>query len=228
MRIYPAGITEINESFIKSVMDLIGVKASAEEMQEYIKNSFSAIDTSKITEDIENEEEIIDNMNTKENDIYNKIKNDQYSELKVGDTFEFGKFKGESIIWTIFKKTNNTLCVISNNVLCRKAWNREKSNNWQNSSIRKWLNNDFYNGAFNVSERKIIKTVSNDKVRLLTKKEAEQLFDKKSRTLGVNWWLKSSNTSDISLVDNVHYNGDFGNASATGLRYIRPVLNLKF
>ena len=189
----PAGITEINERFVTAVMDLIGVKASAEEMQKYIKNSFGAIDTSKITEDIENEEEIIDNMNTKENDIYNKIKNDQYSELKVGDTFEFGKFKGESIIWTIFKKTNNTLCVISNNVLCRKAWNREKSNNWQNSSIRKWLNNDFYNGAFNVS-----------------------------------WWLKSSNTSDISLVDNVHYNGDFGNASATGLRYIRPVLNLKF
>lgn len=57
---------------------MIGVKASAEEMQKYIKNSFGAIDTSKITEDIENEEEIIDNA-----DIKDKLK--EYTDINLDD-----------------------------------------------------------------------------------------------------------------------------------------------
>ena len=74
----PTGISEISETFVKSVMDLIGVKASAEEIQEYIKNSFGAVDTSKITEDIENEEEIIDNA-----DIKDKLK--EYTDINLDD-----------------------------------------------------------------------------------------------------------------------------------------------
>lgn len=32
------------------------------------------------------------------------------------------------------------------------------SNNWKNSNIRSWLNNQFYNGVFNEDERSIIQT----------------------------------------------------------------------
>lgn len=301
----PAGITEINESFVKSVMDLIGVKASVEEMQEYIQNSFGMVDATKISADNENEEEIIDNetiksklkeyvdssinlddyeidvipvenqngkiekyrvsvvcekteqyyrftlpydvsedytkecyeddlynkivhsiTSTQENDEYNKLKNSRFVELKVGDTFEFGKFAGESIKWKILEESNGTMYVISKNILCEKVWDSGGSTDWQESDIRKWLNNDFYNNAFNNREKRFISDVSEDKITLLSFDEIKGLLNQEEKSLEAQWWLRSRRGKrEAWIIDSRGCFSGYGTSWSAG---VRPALYLKF
>ena len=54
-------------------------------------------------------------------------------------------------------KENNKMLVISKYGLDCKIFD-SSSNNWANSEIRKWLNVEFYNKAFNEEEKKSIKS----------------------------------------------------------------------
>lgn len=121
----PAGITEINESFVKSVMDLIGIKVSAEEMQEYIKNSFGVADTGKITADIENEEEIIDNADVKDKlKEYTDINLDDYEISVVPVENENGKIEKYRISVTCEKSDQYTRFSIPYNITTRYTKDR--------------------------------------------------------------------------------------------------------
>lgn len=88
-----------------------------------------------------------------EENEYLKLKNSRYAELKVGDTFEFGKFKGNPIKWIVLKNRNGKLLVLSDKILCKKAYGGKK---WDKSNIRIWLNNEFYNSSFSESEKNFI------------------------------------------------------------------------
>ncbi len=85
---------------------------------------------------------------------YNDMKNSRYAELKVGDIFEFGVFEGKPITWIVLEKKNNELLVLSKKVLCERTFEGEF---WEDSKIRNWLNNEFYNSAFNAGEKEFIK-----------------------------------------------------------------------
>ena len=105
------------------------------------------------------------------------------------------------------------------------------SNNWRNSEIRQWINNDFYNKAFNEKEKKLIIGPSilesllglGDKIFLLTEEEAKKYFamDESRKCKATeyavkngaykndegytNWWLRSPTLWLISVyyIDNV-------------------------
>lgn len=158
---------------------------------------------------------------TQENDEYNKLKNSRYAGLKVGDTFEFGKFEGKAITWRILKKSNDTMYVISNNILCDRVWDSGNSSNWNDSDIRKWLNEDFFNSAFSAGEKEFIGDVSGDRITLLTKEEGNELLDNKSRTLGSRWWLRSHNTNGV-------WSSAIGICLMSNSNGVRPTFNLKF
>ena len=265
----PAGITEINESFVKSVMDLIGIKVSAEEMQEYIKNSFGVADTGKITADIENEEEIIDNADVKdklkeytdinlddyeisvvpvenengkiekyrisvtceksdqytrfsipynittrytkdrfEQDMYRKITNcfrileeeekynkSNFATMEVGEKFLFGRWENKAIEWQVIKKNANSIYVICTDILCYTEFKIEESFDWTGCNVKKWLNTNFYNSAFEEEEKKFIGDVCGDKITLLSKNEVETLLSDEIRKVGEStsppWILRS-------------------------------------
>ena len=84
---------------------------------------------------------------------YLKLKNSRYAELKVGDTFEFGKFEGKPIKWLVLTNRDGKLLVLSDKILCKRAYGGRK---WDKSDIRVWLNNEFYDSSFSESEKNLI------------------------------------------------------------------------
>lgn len=86
---------------------------------------------------------------------------------EVGESVFFGEYEQdgekkngkEPIEWIVVKKENDKILVVSKYILDFKKFNEEKKSiSWSDSSIRKWLNNDFYNSTFsNAEKEKILK-----------------------------------------------------------------------
>ena len=127
-------------------------------------------------------------------------KEDKNSDYKIGETIEFGNYPQEEdgtekpIEWIVMKKEGNQVLLLSKYVLDAKTYNEEWEDvTWETSDIRQWLNNEFYTTAFNKTEKAKIQTSliknednseygtsggndTEDKVFLLSEKEAETLF----------------------------------------------------
>lgn len=122
------------------------------------------------------------------------------SEIKVGDIVTLGnypqnnKYKKEPIEWRVLAVEDGKALVISQYALDCKRYNEERVNtSWEECTLRKWLNSNFLNSAFDSTEQNLIQlsTVTadknpkystnqgndtKDKVFLLSAKEAEQYF----------------------------------------------------
>ena len=106
-----------------------------------------------------------------------------------GQAITFGNYKQDStdpIEWTIIKKTDNSVLLLSNKVLdfvdyCDSG--EEENVTWETSDARMWLNTSFYNMAFSSFEKDfILETelftdglVTNDKIFLLSGEEYKKL-----------------------------------------------------
>ncbi len=92
-----------------------------------------------------------------------KFNSNPFKNAKVGDVVKFGNYPQtangdiQPIEWQVLSKENNKMLVISKYGLDTKRFD-SSSNNWANSEIRKWLNGEFYNKAFNDQEKKSIKS----------------------------------------------------------------------
>ena len=158
----------------------------------------------------------------------NEIKN-----IKVGDTYVFGTYEQdnnksngkEPIEWIVLDKKDMSLLLISKYALDSYFYYVAETSNvgikWENSSIREWLNDDFFSRAFNADEQaKIQKTIHkddlNDKIFLLSTNEAKKYFSvgnericeptnyaASSKEIGYtlggtyscSWWLRSTSNS---------------------------------
>ena len=81
---------------------------------------------------------------------------------KIGDYIYFGSYEQdnnaangkEDIEWLVLDKQDNKIFVISKYALDAKPYNKEWENiTWENCTLRSWLNNDFYNAAFNEEDK---------------------------------------------------------------------------
>ena len=80
-----------------------------------------------------------------------------FSGMNVGDAIEFGKYQDADIEWQVLDKKDGKLLIISKEVLGFQQYNSSFSNvTWEGSSLRTWLNDDFYNAAFSASEKQSI------------------------------------------------------------------------
>jgi len=87
---------------------------------------------------------------------------------KTADTFQDNNgyfvntvywFKFEPVYWRVLSNTNGALYVMAEKILDSKAFSQVRKNvTWEACTLRTWLNNDFYNTAFNSSEQAKIKT----------------------------------------------------------------------
>lgn len=126
------------------------------------------------------------------------------SGYKVGQTVTFGSYEQdnntkngkEKIQWTVVKVESTRVLLVSDQVLMAKEFSKNGADNvWSQSSIRTWLNGDFYKAAFSKEEQgKIfaakVKVATNakygtsggedtqDKVFLLSLEEANSYFTK--------------------------------------------------
>ncbi len=85
---------------------------------------------------------------------------EKYMNVRPGDIIQFGKYhqgaNGEvaPIEWLVLDKQKNSLLLISRYVLDAKPYNEEYvETTWEECSLRKWLNEDFYQIAFDNEER---------------------------------------------------------------------------
>ena len=87
---------------------------------------------------------------------------------KVGDVIKFGKYEQdgnssngkEDIEWVVAYVKDWDVIVVSKYALDYQPYNtKDADTSWENSSLRKWLNNDFYNAAFSKEEQKQIPSV---------------------------------------------------------------------
>ncbi|WP_370811070.1 protein kinase domain-containing protein [Anaerobutyricum hallii] len=160
-------------------------------------------------------------------------KKDKNPDYKIGETIEFGNYPQEEdgtekpIEWIVMKNEGNQVLLLSKYVLDAKPYNEELEEvTWETSDIRQWLNNEFYTTAFNKTEKAKIQTSliknednseygtsgendTEDKVFLLSEKEAETLFSNDEERIAkateyaeksgvyvneeksVLWWLRS-------------------------------------
>lgn len=110
-------------------------------------------------------------------------------EKNIGDVVEFGSYyindenKKEPIEWIIVDKNEElkTELLISKKALDRKKFNEVyASTTWQKSPIRKWLNNEFYNEAFENVGAKFVLTspVDNHQNPIYKTVEGSVTYDK--------------------------------------------------
>ncbi len=124
---------------------------------------------------------------------------------QIGDIIYFGKYEQdntssngkEEIEWRVLEKDENgRMLVISRYALdCANYHSSPNQVTWENSDIRKWLNNEFVSNAFSSAEKSSIKTVTventgnpdykvnggndtKDRVFLLSIDEAKRYFSK--------------------------------------------------
>lgn len=141
----------------------------------------------------------------KANEAFEKYKIKKIKEANVGDIIYYGSYEQdnnisngkENIEWRVLAKENNRILVISDKALDCKPFNETKENvTWRTCTLRKWLNDDFFNSAFSNAEKKRIPTVTvladknpefsinsgkatKDKVFLLSIKEVNKYFNSK-------------------------------------------------
>ena len=195
---------------------------------------------------------------------------DKNPEYKVGETIEFGNYPQDKdgtekpIEWIVMKNEGNQVLLLSKYLLDAKPYNKGWENvTWQTSDIRQWLNNEFYTTAFNKSEKAKIQTSliknednseygtsggndTEDKVFLLSEKEAETLFSNDEERIAkateyaeksgvyVNeekaawWWLRSPGddsdyAAEVNYVGWVSRHGSYVDGNIDG---VRPALHL--
>ncbi len=111
---------------------------------------------------------------------------------QVGELFDFGRYPQgangeiEPITWRVLQREADYLLAIAEKGLDCKQYNEKWCDiTWADCTLRRWLNSEFYNEAFNEQERKcILKTsiVNNagpdteDYIFLLSVDEAKSLF----------------------------------------------------
>ncbi|WP_438492697.1 DUF6273 domain-containing protein [Paenibacillus sp. IHBB 3054] len=85
---------------------------------------------------------------------------------KPGEIFTFGTYPqtvgGEDrtpIKWRVLQNSGSELFILSEYILdCRRYHGEYADITWRDSDLRRWLNDEFYNAAFNDSEKRFIKT----------------------------------------------------------------------
>lgn len=113
-----------------------------------------------------------------------KLSNSHPEILQVGNSIFFGKYyqknsiEKDRIEWIILEKDNDKALVLSKYCLDSQPFSTIiTDDNWEKSSLRKWLNGDFYDCAFSEENEKnsVILSVEsealNDKIFLLSEDE---------------------------------------------------------
>ena len=99
----------------------------------------------------------------KELDVCKKKLAEKKNEFKHGDVFFFGKYEQdgnkengpEPIEWIVLRDTGKEIILLSKYVLAHKPFDTTNEMFiWQDSTLCSWLNNDFYNMAFNEDEKR--------------------------------------------------------------------------
>ncbi len=142
------------------------------------------------------------------------------------DLILFGQYDNRDLCWRVLKKNEDKLYLLDENGIIYSPYMYEEDYDdcrWENSPIRSFLNNEFFNQAFSETEKKHIINVCTekktkifpavyDKVFLMSAAECRYLLplerdrmlveilddhrDDSRKYRGVSWWLRSPGYED--------------------------------
>ena len=102
----------------------------------------------------------------------------------TNDILEYGFYQGETITWRVLDDTDDILTLITEKAVDGKPYNETREVvSWSTCSLRRWLNDNWIDKAFNSEERALITLEGSpvsDKVYLLSVDEAEKYFSSNS------------------------------------------------
>ena len=197
---------------------------------------------------VEEEMEMVDSVAAEEVEIVEET----VPSLNRGDSISFGKYEQdnnlengvEDIEWTVIEIQEDTALLLSNKILCAADFNSEKVDSegnlcWGNSSLREWMNGEFYEQAFNEEEKGKIRPMhivgggieSVDNVFLLSRmeykrfagtyREAEPSRYAYNQGLEISahqkssYWLRTvaelEDYYTVKMIDMVDWDGELGN-----------------
>lgn len=124
--------------------------------------------------------------------------------LSTGSTIYYGTYKNNPIEWQIIETSEDKMLLIAKDAVCELPYNNAIKNvSWKNSSLNKWLNNDFLTAFSKEQQEDILSTKidsSNCKVFLLSQDEAEDLEDESILQSENDWWLRTKSETNAIFV----------------------------
>ena len=143
--------------------------------------------------------EELERLKAEQSKIKNSIEAEKVikKQYNIGDTVLFGicpqnrDGEKEPIEWTVIKVERNKTLLLSKYILDVKKYNEHDKLYWEESDIRRWLNDDFYTTVFNnIEQKKVVNTLvrtsqktylgpydyTEDKVFLLSEEEISHVF----------------------------------------------------
>ena len=75
--------------------------------------------------------------------------------IEIGEHVMYGSYQGEPVEWRVLDKKDGEILLLSEYGLDILPFDDSGSGSiiWENSSIRNWLNNEFYNSTFSKEEQ---------------------------------------------------------------------------
>ena len=173
------------------------------------------------------------------------------------DTITFGAYPlsdksgnlKEPIEWIVLKKETNKALLLSKYILDSKTYHDKQENTtWENCELRKWLNNDFYNEAFNNNEKNKISDDGGDRIFCINIEEAQKCFNsdenrlcsatryarKETLSIGENskspYWLRSNQeyTKSATCISPMGYIAAVGGGFVDKRIGVRPAMWVKY
>ena len=111
--------------------------------------------------------EELERLKAEQSKIKNSIEAEKVikKQYNIGDTVLFGIYpqnrdgEKEPIEWTVIKVERNKTLLLSKYILDVKKYNEHDKLYWEESDIRRWLNDDFYTTVFNnIEQKKVVNT----------------------------------------------------------------------
>ena len=95
-------------------------------------------------------------------DASTSSKRPEFAKTTIGTYQQAAEGEKTAIEWDILEQKDGKALIISRYVLDVVPYSDEDSNNYANSTIRNWLNTDFYNAAFSAEEKERVSTTTVD------------------------------------------------------------------
>ena len=140
------------------------------------------------------------------------------------------------LTWFVLDNSGGELLLISSDILRGMSYDAS-GNSWEASSLRTWLNGEFYNAVFSTAEKAAL--LGSDKVKLMTKAQAQNaayfgndtvraaMASPYAQTIdgytGDAYWLADSSSGMVSAVDSSGAVTDYPSTDVCG---VRPVIRV--
>lgn len=152
-----------------------------------------------------------------------------YNSFGDSDVVYFGQYNETPIEWQILDTQDDKVLLITKDIIEEKAYNAEfKSIDWENSTLRKWLIEDFYN-TFDSNEKERILQYDDesDYVFLLTRAQVNKYS--KLKNTSQSWWIRTADEGTTAMYMNENGTLNKDGELVTKLNGVRPCiwLNIK-